>query len=83
MSEETFTALEAAIADHVATIYEGAIVTGWTLCATYTRADEGDGDFTDEMVVIKPPRQPVHSTAGMLHVGLGWATHSEMEDTDE
>ncbi|WP_300345484.1 hypothetical protein [Nesterenkonia sp.] len=37
-------------------------------------------EATDEMRVSKPAEQPVHTTVGMLHIGLKWLTETKLED---
>lgn len=69
MSEQTKTALDAAIAAHVADEYEGDMVTAW-VCVTETTTldilNEGGGT----MVIETRDMQSNYLTTGLLHTAL-------------
>lgn len=69
MSEQTRTALDHAIAAHVADEYDGDMVTGWVLVTettTIDMLDSGEG----AMVIESREMQSNYLTEGLLHAAL-------------
>lgn len=69
MSDTTKTALDAAIAAHVADEYDGDMVTAWvviTETTTLEMLDSGDGS----MVIETRDMQSSYLTTGLLHTAL-------------
>ena len=68
MTVDTKTALDAAIAAHVAATGNGAIVTDWALvAATTTMEDIGTG--TTSYLLEGNGNQPIHVMAGLFRYG--------------
>lgn len=82
MSVETKTALDAAIAAHVAETGSGSIVTDWALVAATTTM-ENIGTGTTAYLLEGNSNQPIHVMAGLFRCGSEKAIWGLDEDEDD
>ena len=82
MSVDTKTALDAAIAAHVAATGDGRLVTDWALvAATTTVEDIGTG--TTSYLLEGNNNQPIHVMAGLFRYGAEKAIWGFEGDNDD
>lgn len=79
MSAETKTALEAALAAHIADVTEGDIVTDWTLISATTSMEE-IGTGKTSYWCEGNEGQPIHVTVGLLQYARETATWGDDDD---
>lgn len=81
MSEATRTAMEAAIAAHIADESESCILTGYVLAAAGQNADNFDRGSTNYFYELMPGQQ-FHSGVGLTHMLAEYMQSGGYDDED-
>ena len=81
MSDQTKAALDKALADHVADIGDGAIVTDWALIAATTSV-ENIGTGTTRYLLEGNDNQPVHVMTGLSRYASERVVWDDDDDDD-